>query len=704
MKLLSKSELLFVMTIIALFCFSGTMLVYDSFFADKFRTGEKVGTITYKNKFAEQKPGGSTLWTSLIQDGPVFNKDTIRTGPGSTAIIHLDNKTQITLNEESMVLINLIKKDATIKLTGGTVLIDSEKNDGSVKLQTRSGDLTVQGGHLQVKDTAAGVKLQVKGGSSQISRGTNSTPVLLEQNKNYDVSTAKATPMDVILRTPNTGAILVSAADETNIAFAWDDLTPTGTTSSKTHTLLVSKDTNFTNLEYSRDNASSGTILPLTEGIHYWKLSDSPETGWFTIKKGERPKIISPINERFPRLDTPISVGFTWRKTSDTDLYRIEIYKEPAATTPLISKILDRTTAMFQISDEGTYSWKIIALVGPNQTEFASPSEEFSIVNDKLATPEFSGTGRTPGAVLQLSTFAAGKGKPITGWYPVPNAEKYTVRISSDPEGKSAAADYSTRSTFLTLTEPLSVGNYYLAVQALSGIYSSDFSNSLKLEIIPIIPLVSIAPLPEELIPLAKKPLLFSWKDPNNGSRYRLLVAQTSDFSSPLVAQDTDKRALAAQLPPGVTGKLYWKAMLLDDTDSRVTETPVGSFRIEKIISPPIPEFPIRGENIDVNTLKNITLRWRQDAQPRQYTVHLYRMTGGLKSPIAEWTTTENTLVISDFSKLALDSFAWDIAAQETDPDGSTITSQPVTSYFRIIQKTRLSVPKIRRMTSRGEY
>ena len=86
------------------------MLYRDIYLSGASSSGAQVGTVTYKNRYAEQKNTGSNLWGALAQNAPVFNEDTIRTGSGSSATIHLDNKTEITLGEDSMVFIDLSRK------------------------------------------------------------------------------------------------------------------------------------------------------------------------------------------------------------------------------------------------------------------------------------------------------------------------------------------------------------------------------------------------------------------------------------------------------------------------------------------------------------------------------------------------------------------------------------------------------------------
>ena len=171
MKSSKGSDILIVSLISLSFLASSLMLYRDVFLSGKSASGEQVGTVTYKNRYAEQKSTGTNLWGTLAQNAPVFNMDTIRTGSGSSATIHLDNKTEITLGEDSMVFIDLTDRKATLRHSGGSLVIDSSPDSSPVTLQTASGDVTLSGGKLQVSDSADGVRLAVTVGKVRIKNG-----------------------------------------------------------------------------------------------------------------------------------------------------------------------------------------------------------------------------------------------------------------------------------------------------------------------------------------------------------------------------------------------------------------------------------------------------------------------------------------------------------------------------------------------------
>jgi len=105
-----------------------------------------------------------------------------------------------------------------------------------------------------------------------------------------------------------------------------------------------------------------------------------------------------------------------------------------------------------------------------------------------------------------------------------------------------------------------------------------------------------------------------------------------------------------------------------------------------------------------VNTLDKVVFTWEEREEPYTYAIRFFRMTGGIQTLVGQWETLENSFTLTDISNLALDTFAWEITALATTGEGSRQQSEPVVSYFKIIQKKPLSTAKIKLMTSKGEY
>ena len=702
MKSFNKKEFLFLFTITLCLCASSVMLYHELFLSGKNRTGEQVGTITYKNKFAEQKPGGTTLWTALSQNAPVFNKDTIRTGEGSTAIIYLNNKTEMTLNEESMVFIDVQKNEPSITLTSGNIALDGINNQQTIHLNTPSGQISVKGGSLKIQDSEAGFNIQLLDGTTELTSGSSGETITLGKNGNYDIETNTSTLPDFSLSHPQDGAVFVSVSADAEISFSWEDNRSDLTTDPQGQALLIAGDSAFKKIVHTLAGAQTGIRLPLAGGFYYWKIAGSPEIRTFTILQGKRPKPLSPVDKIFIHVESPLTIPFFWTRVEEADLYRVEVYMKGASPTPLYSRISGQNNLSFDFLATGEYFWKVFALFGPDQIEFPSTENSFSIIDGSLAPPEINET--TLQETPTVSAHSIGEGKIIASWKPVANAKRYNVAVSTDPAGKSIVLLSETSLNSFHLKTVLPEGNYYVAAQSLSGEIRSSFSAPLKIEVVPLSNIFPLEPAEGETIPASKNPVRFSWDDANGGSRYRLQVSTSRDFQTLVVDAATKKSATTTVLPEGSVGLMYWKAVLLDSNGLTVAETKISTLIIDQAIPPPVPISPIRGEQLDVNTLDKLVFKWVDREEPYTYTIRFFRMSGGIKTLINQWETEDSSLLLSDISNLSLDTFAWEITAVSKTEEDVRQESDPVISYFKIIQKKPLSVPTIKLMTSKGEY
>jgi len=672
------------------------MLYRDIFFSGTAASGAQVGTVTYKNRYAEQKSTGSNLWGSLAQNAPIFNKDTIRTGSGSSATIHLENKTEITLSEDSMVFIDLTDKKATLKHSGGSLVIDSSSDSSPVVLQTSSGDVTLSGGKMQVSDSANGVQLAVTDGKVRIKNEKKNTDTIVGKNVSYSMASGTTSVAAAIPVSPASGEYLTVESDILSVTFRWDTMTAADPADDANATLVIAKDSAFRKIVRQETGVASGVSVPLPPGDYYWKIGRSTESSWFSVNRASAPRLTAPVNARFTRLEGPVRVSFSWSKPINGELYRIEIYQSANKDKPLISKTVSQRNVTFDLSETGDYTWKAIALAGPNQTEFSSAEAAFAIADGTLMPPAEikSGSGKT-GETIQASSLSVSAKKPVASWDVVPGAESYRVVISSDPEGKNILRTVQSGTNILALDVPLPAGSYFVSVSSATKNGVSIPSKPMRLDIIPPLPVEPLAPIVNAGTAEEKTTVIFRWKDDTNADNYRVSVSASSDFSSSIVETTTVKRTLTASLPESISGDLYWKVETIDDADRKVATTDSLALKITKKQTAPVPEYPKQGTQIDINSIDAFTFKWEALPDAKEYKVTLYRMSGQIQEKLGEWKTTGTVFTLDKPEILSFGNFAWNISADGSDE---------MRSFFSIYQKNKLSAPKIRTMTTKGEY
>ncbi len=682
MKLLSKGESAFVLLVILCFGAAATALVRDITGATELR-GTKVGTITWKDRYAEQRQEGSGLWVAAVRDGPVFNHDTIRTGENSSATIRLSNDTVISLDAGSMVYVRVdaATERATISIKGGSIKVAQGEKSAPVELETNSGSIALEKGAVRITgdDTKATVRAETPAATIVSSGETKA--ITLDAASNFDVANGEIVAAPVSITAPGQNEYLVAEGKKAGVVFSWspDD---------KPLRVTISRDSAFRKTAIEGETLASGSVQDLAEGRYWWRVDETGETRSFTVAEGGACAPVSPVGKAFLKAGALVTVPFSWTKRGNADSYRLDVFAEGAGDDPIIQRTVTQRTTMIDIVDDGEYSWSVTAFYGPNRVAFTSTRERFSIVTASLAVPA------TP-------TIARG----IASWAPVEGAEAYEIRVSPEESGSPVQYGAIVNASYASLKNSVSAGAWFVSVRSKAGSLTSDWSNPARYEILSPQPLSISAPGNGAVVDVSSGKVPLSWIDRNDGNRYRVTVSRSADLANPLAEIGPYRPACQFTLPKGERGGLYyWKVVLLDAAGEIVSESPVSSFRIREPIPAPEQISPINGNQLDINALSALTLEWKPVAGASFYTARLYRMTAGIPQAIGSWKTVDARVTITDFTKLALDAFSWEVVAGKTEDDGSETTSAPAKAYFRIVQTRVLSAPSIKIMKSRGAF
>jgi len=740
MKSLSRGNSAFLATVAFFFVAAGAGLTADAFASRPVGVGKPIGTITYKNRQAEQKSNGTPLWNSVRRDGPVYNRDTIRTAAESSATIKLNDGTEIALNEESMVFIDLDPKRTTLNLTGGSVSVDNGASAAPVQLATRAGTVDLAGGRLQLLDGARGVEVSLETGkaayrpaASTATRdrssgalaseatgdarpGDGETPssVAIAAHSNYNLSANTVSKLAFAPRLPVAGAIIARATGSAPIRFEWERVGPAPTDSSpRGVTLIIARDSAMRDVVASVSVDADFAEVALESGQYYWRLDDhtsgQPADGavaqspvrWFTVQRVDAPVPLSPAGASFTYLETPPLVSFSWSKVASASLYRLEIFSA-AGGDPIEAKTVSDWRLSVAGLAPGSYTWRVVAIVGPERVEAASKPASFSVTKGTLAAPVLSAE------LPSVSYLAAQRGKPILSWPAVPGADRYEVVLARDAAALARAAPIETSYTYLTLAEPPAPGAWFVAVRARSGAARSADSAVARLNVAAVAPLVAREPLADAVAFAGKGETSFAWEDPNSGSSYRLLVAADSGFASIVSQVSVSSPRAKLSLSADKGSELFWKAQLLDAKGVPVAETESRPIRLLSRLASAAPISPVAAATIDINRTDAIRFSWRPVKNAVAYRLSLMRATGGLRSTVSEWTASGTETAFTDFSLLAVGDYAWSITplvvASATSESGKAAFAdgESTLSYFNLIQGSALPAPTLRRVFLRG--
>lgn len=712
---LTRGEIVFVAVILACLAAAAALLANVKP-AHGTAPGMQVGTVTFKNHFAGRKLSNEVIWDDLPQNAPVYNLDSIRTGRNSTAIVHLDQRVDISLGEESLILLDLAPAGARLSVTGGSVVVrmSGPRSPGTentaaplpVVLSTSSGQVSLNSGTLSVADTNAGLNVSLTDGDAVFSNDSGSQA--MTGSAVLGTSGRIVPAPGLRLLEPADGDALLTAHDNALVQFRWQELNPAPQGSLLT--LTVASDRAFTQIETRTAVRGSQSSVDVPPGTHYWRVSSSAHpdaastVSWFTVQAVTAPRLIAPRGRSFSVDAGKVrSVSFSWTPSSAAAAYRVEIaprYGSAPALSPITTTLSSVTV---DVLGEGDYSWKVTALAGAPAFESQSETGTFSVIANAPQVPDIRGAEGHAGSgsdgsarAMRVSTVAVRNGAVIATWDEVDGADHYVATISRDGKGADVADTVATRSSFLQLGKALDKGTYYVRVQAVTEASFSSPSSSLRLDIVDAAPPDLIEPRAGTRLDPTTRDVRFKWSDPNQGHLYRLQVAGDQGFTSPIADTviDTTQSAVIT-LPDNMAGNLEWKVALLDEQKGTLVESAAAAVFLPKLLASLRIISPADGSEIDINEVDKILFQWEPVAEADVYQVVLYRTAAGLRSPAQSWRTVVPRVVLDRFEGLAIGSFAWQVRAVSGPLGAARGQSRPVDSYFRLIQSSPLPAPSV---------
>jgi hypothetical protein len=157
--------------------------------------------------------------------------------------------------------------------------------------------------------------------------------------------------------------------------------------------------------------------------------------------------------------------------------------------------------------------------------------------------------------------------------------------------------------------------------------------------------------------------------------------------------------------PAGFSGELYWRVASLDAKDAVLASSKSSSFVIPSLLASPIVLSPADGEVIDAYRRSSFSFSWKAVSGAAQYSLSLYRLTGGAMTLVRELSTDKTSVDVKSLDFLAVDAYAWKLVAHGKAGDGALGSagdgaaageSAATTSYFKVAQSSQVGAPRLK--------
>ncbi len=690
---LSKGERLFLLFLLLLTAAAGVFLWFD--FNRRLDAGdaEIVGRLVIKRNTAERRYSAQVVWESLGNSFPLYNKDTIRTGTDSEAQIVLNDGTQIDIEENSMIVLNIAQnQEASIEFAYGSLQAQSGSGgkgaisiiSGDTVLSLNDSDVKLSGGKDQ------DLNVVVNRGEVELENGGQKQKIEENQVASLSDEGVKVTKLTLRSESPSDGARIFVKDPQTEIPFR-----VAGTDSARSALLEVSPSRSFSRDTLRREFTGSAASVSLKPGVYYWRASQfDPATGKNETTTVYRFSLLAntPVEPMLPIANAEIRsmaddpfVNFVWRQHDLASGYILEIASDPDFRD-IRNRVESQTTSIATKLSQGTYYWRITTRSIIPEGTSTGPVRRLNVSRLRELPPPMllrPASGQT--LPVQL---LSGQGI-VLQWKGDSESERTEIQISPDPSFSSGGTiSRSTQSGYLNLKEEISTGTWYWRARSVaSNGTPSPYSGSISFTIASTGQIRILSPLETQKISnldIRDRGISFNWESASSGSDSRndFVLSRSRDLSDPVAAREGFQGNNLILDSPGA-GTYFWQVRIKDSEGTLLARSDISSFTVLNEIREPVGIFPANDSLVNMAVRDDLPFRWEGSADATGYVFTLYKIENRTRKQLLMKNLTTENYNLTDLSLLDIGEFAWSVKAVMREGN-QVLESREVIHYFRI--------------------
>ncbi len=660
-----------------------------------------IGILTFKNKLIQRKFDSEVIWDEVNSGIGIRNRDTIRTGDFSDALLTLNDKSKININENSMIYLDF-SDSAIINFAYGSLSLVSTGEGGdetqpNKELKIASGDKILEVGKSSVNLAKSGkddLKLQVTEGSAKIISNGQETTLKENEVANMSGSEIEISAVNLFPGNPIDQQKIYSKTPKSSIDFDW-----TTSQNAEDVKLEVSKDSKFSSIVSNISVKGTTTQLSLDPGNYYWRLTSSIKTKKqreiSVVRKlyvySVTPPIITLPEEGkiFKYSTIPPLVEMSWKKNELFKDYSVEVSKD-SSFTEIIKKVPSSSNyvTLDQLPD-GKYYVRILAYpVTSDLSIETSNTHSFALESTSIPDPPKLVSPINSSKLLALSF---DKGLSTFQWKDNPEIKESIIQISPSKKFDSILLEQKVNSNQVKPTGKFNPGTYYWRVKAVNKQEKgSEFSEIFNFEVKELDRIELLFPQDKNSFSLENNGITFQWKKNEISSNYLYELSLDPNFTKTVASSKINTNSFKYKFSN--EGDYYWRVILLGDDNSEITKSGTYSISIEnnKEISL---IYPRENEKIDMSNYEELVFKWEKVQNAEAYLLDISENSG--KSIFNSLRVSNNQYILKDLTKLEEGSFKWSIQSI-TKKDQSEVFSKKSIGSFKIYLSEKPILPLVK--------
>lgn len=629
--------------------------------------GERVGSLVLKKRVAQRRPAGRAVWTGISVNDPLRSGDAVRTDAGSGAVVLLDDGTELTLAENSLVLLEFDPRGASLEFVSGSVSArrgDSIAVDAPLRVKAAGLDLELGSGTLEISGKDGAIEARAPEGTATVRAAGFEVELAGTAGVSSDAGGTRVVRYGLVPAAPASGAVLLVPAEPPGfpVDFSWSG-------GAGPWLVEISRSRDFVDAVALRATESSLAFAP-GSGAWHWRVSDalgakSPVSRFSVfpsappVPQGPRPGAAFASGE---------TVALSWGPVEGAAAYEVELSRpSPFGTAPELVRTAG-TGHSFPAKEPGEYAWRVRSVFGYGGAGSGEWSE-LRVLAVKAAAPPpppaVAGPSAAPEALLAPAdgawfeqgtelTLARGGG---AGRLSVWRAEDADAPIAEFAEGAASAR-------FV----PPGPGVYSWGIA-----YGAGPGERRRFSVLaPLAAPAPVSPEPGAALDLPEsRSLVLSWKPVEGATSYRVTLRNAAEGGAAL-ERSTAATSLEIRGASLRAAEYHWRVVAEGkdpDGNPRFGPPATAAFSVSRFgpLAAPAPLRPGPGVALDLSRASSLDFSWTSVAGANRYQLELRDALGRLvarrETELASWS-------FLDLARLDKGRYAVSVTATYVAPDG----------------------------------
>jgi hypothetical protein len=614
-----KSDFVFIVVSIIILSILSYLLYHDIYKSSE-GIGKPIGTIVFKKKVALRKLKNQSIWEYLQNEYPVFNGDAIKTEEFSEAVLKLNDGTEISLNENTFIVLNFTDKESKIEFNYGSIEANSESKN-QIKVKTQDSEIELTSANAKLVQTNDNIQIQLNKGNANITKNNKTetikeNEVALLDRKSEEIQKQQNR---IVYLSPNDNERFFTTEQNFKVNFSFD------AQPNKNYELQISMNPNFRPVLLKIPLKNNQATNTLNHGTYYWKIIDKDSDPnlsnfrKFVILKQEKPSLYLPKNNQKFTTKDQINIDFSWSKLDLASSYEIWIDNDPNFSNPQKINVLTNGLSIpIKINNKNTFYWKVI----PKSTieNAVKESETFSFYVEKIASLKPSILQFPNNDIYHIKSFE--KGINFSWQNDIPN--KQTLQIALDKEFNQVILNIpDITSNFYLLKKELPVGTYYWRVinqdNLSSNVHKFTISSAVGIEMLTAL---------ENKIFFYEinDNIQFRWKIELDNIKYKFVLSNNKNFNTPILEETLSEpiKIISTNILKK-EGEYFWKIEIINKNDDRKLNEKISNFFVYHYPEKTKMIQPTNNQAINLIKMNNLVLQWQKTNYTDFYYIEIYK-------------------------------------------------------------------------------